>query len=480
MSRRRAAAGALTAVVLLAGCSAGSGDPGTSLGDSTPTSAASAPAPSPTESQARTSSASSAPATAPAPTSATASSPPPTVAVPTAPPVPVDFPVPRALFGTHVKNLGVGGQPTPPRAGAVRLWDSAVAWRQLEPARGRIDWRPMDRAVAAAEAMGAADILWVHGSIPRWAAEDPDSPGIYGPGTTSTPDTKAYLGFLRKVATRYRGRITSYQVWNEANISIFYRGTPAGMAELTERAHVVLERADPDALLVGASTTVRAKGPVRRWYDGYVRGLAERGWPVDALAVHLYPKAEQGVGTRAAYIRTMRAWLAQRGWTGPVWDTEVNFGDRRDFATTTVVVPQRTAAAWVARTYLDSLALGVQRVYWYAWNDHILGIDQVDARTGAILPAGRAYLTVQKWLDRATWHGCTGELMVPTGQSGALTTCRTTLRGGAPGLIVFTNRGTTTMANPGGRICRLDGQCATLKGARLTVGPSPVLIRVSS
>ena len=221
-------------------------------------------------------------------------------------PTPTGEPVARELFGTHVGNLASGTEPLPPTAGAIRLWDSGVSWRQLEPVEGQVDWAPLDSAVAQAEKIGAADIQWVHGSPPQWAALDPDAPGIYGPGTSSAPDQEAYLSFLRQVAERYKGRITSYQVWNEANIKIFYRGKPDYLAELTLRAKEVLAEVDPEALLVGASTTVRSAGPVKPWYGKYSAALAERGWPVDAMAVHLYPLADQGAGTRAAYLRLMR------------------------------------------------------------------------------------------------------------------------------------------------------------------------------
>ncbi len=391
-------------------------------------------------------------------------------------------PVAQELFGTHVKGLADGTQPLPARAGAVRLWDSGVAWRQLEPEPGKVDWAAMDQAVEQAENTGAKDILWVHGSPPQWAATDPQAAGLYGPGTTSFPDEDAYLRILGQVAERYRGRITSYQVWNEANIKIFYRGGPTKLAKLTARAQEVLAEADPDALLVGASTTVRVAGPVKDWYDTYATELAERDWPVDAMAVHLYPPAEQGADERAEYVRVMRAWLAERGWTGPMWDTEVNYGDRRDFATQVVEVPQDVAAPWVARTYLDSLALGVDRVYWYAWNDHILGIDQVDAQTGEVLPAGQAYLTVQAWLDGAGWQGCTGELMEPTGAQGALTTCALATSDGRPAQILFTHRGVATAALPAGatQLCTLEGTCTPVQGDSLEVTTSPVLVRTGS
>jgi len=386
------------------------------------------------------------------------------------------------LFGTHVKEIASGDQPLPPRAGAVRLWDSGVAWRELEPEPGQVNWAAMDTAVEQAERTGAVDVMWVHGSPPPWAAEDPEADGLYGPGTSSAPDEDAYLRILRAVAERYKGRITSYQVWNEANIKIFYRGKPEYLAELTARAKELLDEVDPDALLVGASTTVREAGPVKPWYGKYSAALADLDWPVDAMAVHLYPLADQGADTRVEYIRTIRAWLAERGWTGPLYDTEVNYGDRRDFATEIVEVPQARAAAWVARTYVDSLALGVDRVYWYSWNDHILGIDQVDPGTGEILPAGQAFLTVQDWLVGSRWEGCSGELMDPTGERGAVTTCEITYRDDTPAQILFTHSGTAEVDLPedAATVCAVDGACAEPGAGTLEVGRSPVLVRTSS
>lgn len=407
-------------------------------------------------------------------------------AVPDAPPPNpsgiVEGVVTAPVFGTHVKDLASGTAPIPPRAGAIRLWDSGVAWRELEPVEGQVNWQLLDTAVAQAEQTGAEDILWVHGSTPAWAAQDPQAPGLYGPGTSSAPREDAYLAILRQVAERYKGRITAYQAWNEANIKIFYRGKADYLAQLTAGAKDVLDEVDPDALLVGASTTVRAKGPVKDWYAQYSAGLAQRGWPVDAMAVHLYPLADQGAEERAGYARLMRAWLAERGWTGPIWDTEVNFGDRRDFAKEIVVVPQEQAVAWVARTYIDSLALGIDRVYWYSWNDHILGIDQVDPQTNEILPAGQSYLTVQEWLVGARWDGCTGELMDPTGQDSAVTTCTLTTASGAPAQILFSHRGEARVALPDGavEVCRLDGTCSPPEGSDLALTEAPVLVRLGA
>jgi hypothetical protein len=376
---------------------------------------------------------------------------------------------------------GAAEVPTPAKAGSIRLWDSGVSWREIEPDSGQFNWTPLDTAVQRAEAMGAEEIMWVHGSTPKWAALDPEAEGIYGPGTSSAPKEEAYLATLKAVAERYKGRIGVFQVWNEANIKIFYRGTPEYLAELTAKAREVLDEVDPNTMLVGASTTVRKNVPYKSFYTGYSAKLAELGWPLDAMAVHLYPLADEGPETRAAYITGVKAWLSQRGWTGPLWDTEVNFGDRRDFAKKEVVIPADLAPAYVARTYLDGLALGLGRVYWYTWNDHTLGIDMVDPATGAVLPAGQAYLTLQQWLAGGSLIGCTGEITKLTGDAGAISTCQFMLAAGKPGQVTWTHSGTTALAAPAGttELCKLDGTCNPLSpGATFEVGPQPVMIRL--
>ncbi len=51
-----------------------------------------------------------------------------------------------AQFGLHVETLGAG---VAPQIGvkAVRLWDTGARWDQIEPARGKYNWAPLDRAV---------------------------------------------------------------------------------------------------------------------------------------------------------------------------------------------------------------------------------------------------------------------------------------------------------------------------------------------
>jgi hypothetical protein len=148
-----------------------------------------------------------------------------------------------------------------------------------------------------------------------------------------------------------------------------------------------------------------------------------------------------------------------------VWDTEVNYGDRR--AGLPQVVPDtQQAVTYVARTYIDAATLGIARSYWYGWDLGVLGIDLTVA--GRLTPAGRSFLTVRGWLVDARPAGCQNKA--------GLRVCRFIGAGGRPFAIVWSRTSNTTVGAKGLKVCRLDGGCSQGKG-ELTVDREPVLLR---
>ncbi len=375
--------------------------------------------------------------------------------------------IPAVAFGQHVAGIAQA-PPEEVTIDAIRLWDVGTRWDQIEPVQGEYNWQALDAAVANAQAAGAQDILYVLGSTPKWAARNPNLSGLYGDGTTSLPkDTEYYLEFVRQVAKRYKGRITSYQMWNEANTRSFYEGDWVAMAQLTKRTYETLKVVDPDALLVAASSTV-IPGKLfqtESFFVRYARALHELGDPVDAMAVHLYPvDTQKGPDTRARSITAAQKVLNRVGIDKPLWDTEVNYGDRRP-GLPQVVPDAATAAVYTARTYLDAATLGIARTYWYGWDLGVLGIDMTDA--SGITPAGRAFLTVRGWLTGARPAGCAN--------SDGIRRCHFTDAEGAAFTVVWSTGGAVDLDTAGLQVCRLDDSCATAD--ELTVDAAPVLLR---
>lgn len=306
-------------------------------------------------------------------------------------------------FGLHVPGIADGIIPSV-RYGTVRLWDSGVAWGQVEQRRGQYWWPGLDRAVGSANAQGA-EILYVLGSTPTWAASN-RSQGTYpNRGAASNPRLMAdWKRWVTAVVQRHGNSIDAYQIWNEANLPTFWQGTPAQMAQLTLVASRIIRRLDPTAKVVAASSTVRLASAFNRFFPRYLAQLRKRGWPVDVFAIHTYGPSTSSPQLRATYVaRARKALREARAPDRPLWDTEVNYGIKgpgsrypdRDIGGT-------KAAVFVAQTYLDSIRLGIDRTYWYSWGRprDLLGITLFHGTTGA-----RAYQSVFDWTV-GTWMTC--------------------------------------------------------------------------
>jgi polysaccharide biosynthesis protein PslG len=386
------------------------------------------------------------------------------------------------LFGQHVARIA-SEAPDSLRGsvGAIRLWDSGITWRELQPTRnGPIDFARLQAAVNNARALGASEIMYTLGSTPEWAANStalqPANArlALYGPGSNSHPDEGAFLAFLKAVATNVSG-ITSFQMWNEVNLKDFYLGTPTQMAQLTKRAKQALREVGSGAKLVAASTTMRAAGPVGKFGKAYGAAMRKaKAWgSVDAVSAHFYPPATSGPATRAAYIKKAKSYYKKFGaGKKQLWDTEMNFGDRRAYMRTKRVYSGQTAATFVARTFLDAQRYGVKRVFWYGWDIHVLGTDMTSQTSpgGAVTEGGRAYQEIRNWMLGKSWYGCKTK--------SSFTTC--TLRGGGTKYTIRYASKTKTLKLPKGttaykRLLDPNPTPATA-GSKISVGTQPILV----
>jgi len=266
-----------------------------------------------------------------------------------------------------------------PMVGHLRLWDCRVTWRDLNPAPGVWDWTRLDAIVALAEDRGIVDLCLVLGGTPQWAARVPNeahaAPWI-GPGSNSPPHTMSdWTEYVRRVVTRYAGRIQSYQCWNEPQLRDFW--SPYGqinvLAQMTLLAHRMIRRVDPSARLVSAAVLPRQSSGGMRRASAYLTALRRLDWPVDVHSAHVYPMIGQG----PAYWRDLvQAWKITLKALGapkaPLWVTETNYNLMGG------PLPARAVKRSVLLTDHYADRLGVARVYWYALGVHsdprVLGV----------------------------------------------------------------------------------------------------------
>lgn len=372
-------------------------------------------------------------------------------------------PVTGTLFGNHPI---VG---TPEFAGTVRLWDVATSWNQIERERGRYSWGALDREVAKAEAAGQ-QVLLVLGGTPEWAAvAAAPGPEFAGPGSSMPmTDPALFEAYVRAVVARYGGRIAAYQIWNEANIPQFWRGTPELMADLTARAYAIIKAEVPGAQVVAASTGSRWVKGFTEFYPEYLVGLRNLGWPIDAVAVSLYPLPEGGPRERALLIGMMTTALRiAEAPPLPIWETEINYGiTNPGTGDAARAIPDSLIPTYVSRTYVDSLRFGIARTYWYAWTPEyrLLGIQMWNGYT-----ATRAYARVREWMIDSTFHGCS--------TTGVVVLCNFD-RSGSPFFVAYTDDDSATAVTTPVGMTVYQGMDGVTSGAgpSVPISGSPVLI----
>ncbi len=362
------------------------------------------------------------------------------------------------FFGTH--NWG------PARSQAMITGTNRMSntlWTNVEPSSGAFTWADLDWHVSEGKRRGNQQILFVLGRTPAWAAGPNRSSDRTSPATANPPRTYAFWDrYVTAVATHLRNQNVALQVWNEANLTTFWNGTPAQMAEMTARAYRIIKRVAPRITVVAASTTMRLAPDYTKFYPAYLAGLKARGWPVDALSIHSYPASNGTPVTSRGYIGKARADINRYGGAAkPLWITEINYG----LAGPGKSHPRRTitgitAANWVGRTYLDARRLGVSRVYWYEqmYNESIVGIQMW---TGT--PGMRAERTLYSWMAGATWYGCR--------TSSPMVICR--IGKGAKVWTIQWSEGTrrvVTVPARATRVCNLLGQCTVVRpGGRVSI-----------
>ncbi len=125
-----------------------------------------------------------------------------------------------------------------------------VAWRDVEGAGpGIYEWAHLDRIVDEAGQAALSLILRVD-YPPYWAHRAASEEGPYLP---VSPD--AFGNFCSALASRYRGRVRGYQVWNEPNLAREWNGyapNPEGYVQLLRHCYAAIKAADSQALIISA------------------------------------------------------------------------------------------------------------------------------------------------------------------------------------------------------------------------------------
>src|SRR5258708_21725883 len=318
-----------------------------------------------------------------------------------------------------------------------------------------------------------AKILLRLALCPQWASSKP-AEGDQG-HAAPPKDILDWRVNVRTVATRYKGRIYYYEIWNEPNLKDFYTGSIEKLVELTDEADRVLKTVDPLNKVVSLSSPLRAGIPK---FEEFLK--AGGGRHAAAIGYHFYvaPSPPETMVDMVAQVRGLVAkydrpdqpvWNTESGWAIENKRTEVKVGNSGMGR----VLPESEAKAFVPRAYVLLWASGVYRFFYYSWDNKIMGLTEEDART--VKRPAVAYAEVEKWLVGAVMLSC---------ESNRESTWIAELSrpGNYHGWILWNPARTVNFTPPGSWKVKqardLAGRTELLRpgSASIPVGPSPLLL----
>jgi GH35 family endo-1,4-beta-xylanase len=213
---------------------------------------------------------------------------------------------------------------------------SFVNWATVEPEPGKFRWVDPDNIVQAMGDQELKILMRVHGT-PAWARPMESS-------YTHPPlDVTNFATFMSALATRYRGKVAAYEIWNEPNLYYEWGNQPADPAAYTEMlkaAYQAVKAVDPEALIIsGGLATTGAGSPTAYGDLNFLQGMYEAGAKghFDALGSHPYtfgrsPDEVDPWGLSLARVEEQyNVMVANGDGDRPIWITELGWVIQTDW-----------------------------------------------------------------------------------------------------------------------------------------------------
>jgi len=304
----------------------------------------------------------------------------------------------------------------------------AIHWNHVEPSKGEFNFESYDPIADFAQA-NDLEVVWILAYGNPWATTHTTSEKWFPPD-----DPTDYADYCRVVAERYRGKVTRYELWNEANAGYrFFKpnahGDAALYADMMFEASQAIHDVCPECTVISGGLFQLEQvinGAIEFTHD-MLTHRSDVFDHIDVFGVHPYssyppqfPPELDGEGERALggmladleavlqlhNVPLMPFMTTEFGW--PVYET----------------VSEQVQADFLTRSILLHASLGVQLMCWFNLVDGVnagtfppeddfglfrYGAEDVD-QGFELKPAGQA----MQWLSHI------GEDLVPADPNTAL------------------------------------------------------------
>jgi len=293
----------------------------------------------------------------------------------------------EGYFGLCAGNTALSDLPLW-QASGVKWARLSFSWSEGEAEQGHYDFSEMDARVRAAKAAGLRVIGLLLGN-PGWATVDG--------GALSPPrDCGELERYVEALASRYRGQVDVWEVWNEPDIDQFWKGSAEDYAAYLKAAYRGAKCGNPECYVMSAGLD----GPGERYLDHLAQSGA-LGY-CDLVGFHPYSGTPAGAERR---IRSVWRVLNFHGLRKPVWVTEVGWQSGGWAAGPGVTDGEETKAKYLEEAYARLRPL-CEVVCWYVDIEAgaMFGLARPEGSGLALTPAYTAYRRASGANEAEPWR----------------------------------------------------------------------------
>ena len=241
-------------------------------------------------------------------------------------------------------------------------------WHRIEKQKGKFDFSYYDRIFDQLQKHGIQFLAVLAYGVP-WASSKTDKDYHYPPD-----DPKDFARFAKEVATHFKGKISSWEIWNEPNAGYRFwktaaRGDPVAFAALTKAAAEAIRGVESTNKIAFGGTFFHPQvimGGIEFSQKAFAAEPKLKEL-LDRMAVHPYtiypPSVAPEYGEKAnlpitKILTDTAAFLPGK----PLWVTEVGWPVYNK-------VDLQKQAEYLSRAFLLSFAMGTEVVCWYNFVD---------------------------------------------------------------------------------------------------------------
>jgi hypothetical protein len=263
-------------------------------------------------------------------------------------------------------------------AGTIRV---PLQWRLVKIRPGEYDWTTVDRLLKMAQTK-QIEVLFNICTTSREEIQKHKGKRVPTQTDQSSTDKEEWVHFVKALAGRYRGQGVNYEIENEVNEGVFWKGTQDEYLELLKAGYDVIKKADPNARVLPSAMRCgilrnSQSGWVSekdwKWHDGWLqRILSTKDFDVVNVHNYYFPSDITANGlTFQSYLEHIHDLMKKSG-SGdrPLWITETGFvslptdaSGRMDDGS------YEKQAAWLTEAYQQAFKFGVERIYWLLLRD---------------------------------------------------------------------------------------------------------------